>query len=81
LNCFGQESNKYVLIYEDFEKISEIQELIQNSNTKILEKYGVSLKDLDSIENLDFQRFFIGYQVRIIDEIKLLEMKYDRNRI
>ena len=81
LNCFGQESNKYVLIYEDFEKISEIQELIENSNTKILEKYGVSLKDLDFLENLEFQRFFIGYQVRIIDEIKLLEMKYDRSRI
>ena len=81
LNCFGQESNKYVLIYEDFEKISEIQELIENSNTKILEKYGVSLKDLDLLENLEFERFFIGYQVRIIDEIKLLEMKYDRSRI
>lgn len=81
LNCYGQESNKYVLIYEDFEKISEIQELIENSNTKILEKYGVSLKDLDFLENLEFQRFFIGYQVRIIDEIKLLEMKYDRSRI
>ena len=81
LNCFGQESNKYVLIYEDFEKISEIQELIENSNTKILEKYGVSLKDLDFLENLEFQRFFIGYQVRIINEIKLLEMKYDRSRI
>ena len=81
LKCFGQESNKYVLIYEDFEKISEIQELIENSNTKILEKYGVSLKDLDFLENLEFQRFFIGYQVRIIDEIKLLEMKYDRSRI
>lgn len=81
LKCFGQESNKYVLIYEDFEKISEIQELIENSNTKILEKYGVSLKDSDFLENLEFQRFFIGYQVRIIDEIKLLEMKYDRSRI
>ena len=81
LKCFGQESNKYVLIYEDFEKISEIQELIENSNTKILEKYGVSLKDLDFLENLEFQRFFIGYQVRIIDGIKLLEMKYDRSRI
>ena len=81
LNCFGQESNKYVLIYEDFEKISEIQELIENSNTKILEKYGVSLKDSDFLENLEFQRFYIGYQVRIIDEIKLLEMKYDRSRI
>lgn len=81
LNCFGQESNKYVLIYEDFEKISEIQELIENSNTKILEKYGVSIKDLDFLENLEFERFFIGYQVRIIDEIKLLEMKYDRSRI
>ena len=81
LNCFGQESNKYVLIYEDFEKISEIQELIENSNTKILEKYGVSLKDSDFLENLEFQRFFFGYQVRIIDEIKLLEMKYDRSRI
>ena len=81
LNCFGQESNKYVLIYEDFEKISEIQELIENSNTKILEKNGVSIKDLDFLENIEFERFFIGYQVRIIDEIKLLEMKYDRSRI
>ena len=77
LNCFGQESNKYVLIYEDFEKISEIQELIENSNTKILEKYGVSLKDLDFLEILN-SKVFIGYQVRIIDEIKLLEMKYDQ---
>tara|TARA_B100000575_G_C23019558_1_gene587115 strand:- start:17 stop:913 length:897 start_codon:yes stop_codon:yes gene_type:complete len=81
LNCFGQESNKYILIYEDFEKISQIQELIKNSNSKILEKYGVNLRDTDLIENTDFQKFFIGYQVRIINEIKLLEMKYDRNRI
>ena len=42
-------------------KFLKFKELIENSNTKILEKYGVSLKDLGfSLENLEFERFFIG---------------------
>ena len=81
LNCLGQESNKFIVVYEDFKKIKEIEELIKNSDVKVFEKYGVSLAQINSVENSNFQEFFIGYQVRSFDGVKYLELMFDRKKI
>lgn len=81
LNCLGQESNKFIVVYEDFKKIKEIEELIKNSDVKVFEKYGVSLAQINSVENSNFQEFFIGYQVRSFDGVKYLELMFNRKKI
>jgi len=81
LNCFGQESNKFIVVYEDFKKINEIEELIKNSDVKVFEKYGVSLNQINFAVNSNFQEFFIGYQVKSFDGVKYLELMYDRKKI
>ena len=37
-NCFGQSSNNFLLIYEDYENIKNIENLIQNVDEKIFTK-------------------------------------------
>lgn len=81
LNCLGQESNKFIVVYEDFKKIKEIEELIKNSDVKVFEKYGVSLAQINSVENSNFQEFFIGYQAKSFDGVKYLELMFDRKKI
>ena len=80
-NCFGQSSNNFLLIYEDYENIKNIENLIQNVDEKIFTKYGVSSDSLASSTDLDAQRFFIGYQVRVFDDVRLIELKFNKEKI
>ena len=80
-NCFGQSSNNFLLIYEDYENIKNIENLIQNVDEKIFTKYGVSSDSLASSTDLDAQRFFIGYQVRVFDDVRLVELKFNKEKI
>ena len=80
-NCFGQSSNNFLLIYEDYENIKNIENLIQNVDEKIFTKYGVNLESIASSTDLDAQRFFIGYQVRVFDEVRLIELKFNKEKI
>ncbi len=80
-NCFGQSSNNLLLIYEDYENIKNIENLIQNVDEKIFTKYGVNLDSIASSTYLDAQRFFIGYQVRVFDDVRLIELKFNKEKI
>jgi len=80
-NCFGQSSNNFLLIYEDYENIKNIENLIQNVDEKIFTKYGVNLESIASSTDLDAQRFFIGYQVRVFDAVRLIELKFNKEKI
>ena len=80
-NCFGQSSNNFLLIYEDYDNIKNIENLIQNVDEKIFTKYGVSSDSLASSTDLDAQRFFIGYQVRVFDDTRLVELKFNKEKI
>lgn len=80
-NCFGQSSNNFLLIYEDYENIKNIESLIQNVDEKIFTKYGVNLDSIASSTDLDAQRFFIGYQVRVFDDVRLIELKFNKEKI
>ena len=80
-NCFGQSSNNFLLIYEDYENIKNIENLIQNVDEKIFTKYGVSSDTLASSTGLSAQRFFIGYQVRVFDDVRLIELKFNKEKI
>jgi len=80
-NCFGQSSNNFLLIYEDYENIKNIENLIQNVDEKIFTKYGVNLESIASSTDLDAQRFFIGYQVRVFDDVRLIELKFNKEKI
>ena len=80
-NCFGQSLNNFLLIYEDYENIKNIENLIQNVDEKIFTKYGVSSDSLASSTDLDAQRFFIGYQVRVFDDVRLIELKFNKEKI
>lgn len=80
-NCFGQSSNNFLLIYEDYENIKNIENLIQNVDKKIFTKYGVSSDSLASYTDLDAQQFFIGYQVRVFDDVRLIELKFNKEKI
>lgn len=80
-NCFGQSSNNFLLIYEDYENIKNIENLIQNVDEKIFTKYGVNLDSIASSTYLDAQRFFIGYQVRVFDDVRLIELKFNKEKI
>ena len=80
-NCFGQSSNNFLLIYEDYDNIKNIENLIQNVDEKIFTKYGVSSDSLASSTDLDAQQFFIGYQVRVFDDVRLIELKFNKEKI
>ena len=80
-NCFGQSSNNFLLIYEDYENIKNIENLLQNVDEKIFTKYGVTSDSLASSTDLDAQRFFIGYQVRVFDDVRLIELKFNKEKI
>lgn len=80
-NCFGQSSNNFLLIYEDYENIKNIENLIQNVDEKIFTKYGVNLDSIAESTDLDAQRFFIGYQVRVFDDVRLIELKFNKEKI
>lgn len=80
-NCFGQSSNNFLLIYEDYENLKNIENLIQNVDEKIFTKYGVNLDSITESTDLDAQRFFIGYQVRVFDDVRLIELKFNKEKI
>ena len=39
-NSYAQESDNFLLLYESYNKLNKIEEIIENSETKILTKYS-----------------------------------------
>ena len=45
-NSTAQISDNFILIYESYNKINQIEEIIKQSDNKIMRKYGVNKKYL-----------------------------------
>ena len=81
LNLYPQSSSNFLLFYESFEKIKEIEKVIKENDKNILRKYGLSPNALEGLEELNSDKFFVGYQVKNFGNFKLLELKYNKDGI
>ena len=81
LNLYPQSSSNFLLFYESFEKIKEIETVIKENDKNILRKYGLTPNALDGLEELNSDQFFVGYQVKNFGNFKLLELKYNKDGI
>ena len=81
LNLYPQSSSNFLLFYESFEKIKEIEKVIKENDKNILRKYGLTSNALDGLKVLNSDQFFVGYQVKNFGNFKLLELKYDKDGI
>ena len=81
LNLHPQSSSNFLLFYESFEKIKEIEKVIKENDKNILRKYGLTPDALDGLKELNSDQFFVGYQVKNFGNFKLLEFKYDKDGI
>ena len=78
-NSFAQESDNFLLLYESYNKLNKIEEIIEKSETKILTKYGVNQEYFASNElMLQPSKHFIGYQVKRFNDQKLIELKFSK---
>ena len=79
LNSYAQESDNFLLLYESYNKLNKIEEIIEKSETKILTKYGVNQEYFASNElMLQPSKHFIGYQVKRFNDQKLIELKFSK---
>ena len=63
----AQISDNFILLYESYSKLNQIEEIIQNSDQKIMRKYGVNQKYVQEREiNLQATKHFIGYQICLL---------------
>ena len=78
-NSHAQETDNFLLLYESYNKLNKIEEIIENSETKILTKYGVNQEYFASNElTLEPSKHFIGYQVKRFNDQRLIELKFSK---
>ena len=78
-NSYAQETDNFLLLYESYNKLNKIEEIIENSETKILTKYGVNQEYFASNELvLEPSMHFIGYQVKRFNDQRLIELKFSK---
>ncbi len=81
-NLNAQTSENFLLLYESYDKLNNIEDVIQASEKRILRKYGVSeelIKDR-SLKILPTEHF-IGYQIKKIEDLRLIELKFNKDTI
>ena len=64
-NLNSQISDNFLLLYESYDKLSQIEQVIEDAEPRILRKYGIT-EQLIFDRNLELQptKHFIGYQVK-----------------
>ena len=78
-NSYAQETDNFLLLYESYNKLNKIEEIIENSETKILTKYGVNQEYFKSNGLiLEPSMHFIGYQVKRFNDQRLIELKFSK---
>jgi len=78
----AQISDNFILLYESYSKLNQIEEIIQNSDQKIMRKYGVNQKYVQEREiNLQATKHFIGYQIKKFNDQRLVELKFSKDSI
>ena len=81
-NSTAQISNNFILLYESYTKLNQIEEIIQNSDKKIMRKYGVNENYvIEQQINLDASKHFIGYQIKKFNDQRLVELKFSKDSI
>ncbi len=81
-NSMAQISDNFILLYESYSKLNQIEEIIQNSDQKIMRKYGVNKNYLQEREiNLQATKHFIGYQIKKFNDQRLVELKFSKDSI
>ena len=81
-NSMAQISDNFILLYESYSKLNQIEEIIQNSDQKIMRKYGVNKNYLQEREiNLQATKHFIGYQIKKFNDQRLVELKFNKDSI
>ena len=81
-NSMAQISDNFILLYESYSKLTQIEEIIQNSDQKIMRKYGVNQKYVQEREiNLQATKHFIGYQIKKFNDQRLVELKFNKDSI
>ena len=81
-NSTAQISDNFILIYESYNKINQIEETIKQSDNKIMRKYGVNKKYLLQKEiNLEPTKHFIGYQIKKFNDQRLIELKFNKDSL
>jgi len=81
-NSAAQISDNFILLYESYSKLNQIEEIIQNSDKKIMRKYGVNESYVLEREiNLEATKHFIGYQIKKINDQRLIELKFSKDSI
>ena len=81
-NLNAQISDNFILLYESYDKLNNIEEVIQGSEKRIFRKYGVSEElILDRDLKLLPTEHFIGYQIKKFDDLRLIELKFNKDSI
>ena len=81
-NSTAQISDNFILLYESYSKLNQIEEIIQNSDKKIMRKYGVNESYVSEREiNLEATKHFIGYQIKKFNDQRLIELKFSKDSI
>ena len=81
-NSMAQISDNFILLYESYSKLNQIEEIIQNSDQKIMRKYGVDQNYVQEREiNLEATQHFIGYQIKKFNDQRLVELKFSKDSI
>mgnify|MGYP001485872182 FL=1 len=81
-NSVAQISDNFILLYESYSKLNQIEEIIQNSDKKIMRKYGVNENYVLEREiNLEATKHFIGYQIKKFNDQRLIELKFSKDSI
>ena len=69
-------------MYENYDKLNKIEEIIEKSETKILIKYGVNQEYFASNQlRLEPSKHFIGYQIKKFNDQRLIELKFSKASI
>ena len=81
-NLNAQTSENFLLLYESYDKLNNIEDVIQASEKRILRKYGVSEElILDRSLKILPTEHFIGYQIKKIEDLRLIELKFNKDTI
>ena len=81
-NLNSQISDNFLLLYESYDKLNNIEEIIEKAENRILRKYGVSEEFiLDKKIELQPTEHFIGYQIKKFNDLRLIELKFNKDSI
>ena len=81
-NLNAQISDNFILLYESYDKLNNIEEVIKGSEKRIFRKYGVSENViLDKDLRILPTEHFIGYQIKKFNDLRLIELKFNKDSI